>query len=156
MTVMAKFTIRDRGATPRGMARRLNAHKKICWDDTAVLFHTEMRDKRFTHAHARAAGYAPRTFKYQQRKLKKWGHTYPLQWSGTTRRNVRAARISSTSNGARVAYAGARVFNFRNPKMKANMAIEFTTITQAEADQLAANFDRVLDQRLNSDTTENP
>lgn len=160
MTVMAKFTIRDRGATPRGMARRLNAHKKICWDSTAVLFHAEMRDKRFTHAHARAAGYAKRSFKYEQRKLKVAGHTYPLvgfnKKKRRTRELVKAARISSTSNGARIAYPGARVFNFRNPKMKANMAIEFTTITQAEADQLAANFDRVLDQRLNSDTTENP
>lgn len=155
MTVMAKFTIRDRGATPAGCAKRINAMKKIAWMEAAILFHSEMRDNRFTHAHARKVGYAARSFKYQQRKLKKWGHTYPLQWSGTTRRLVKKARISTTSNGARIAYAGARVFNFRNPKMKANMAVEFTTVTQAEAELIARKFDMELDRQLGIDDGDN-
>lgn len=115
-----------------------------------------MRDKRFTHAHARAAGYTPRSRKYERRKLKKHGHTYPLQFTGRTRREVRSARISTTSNGAKVAYAGARALNFRNPKSQVNAAIEFTTITQAEATTLAETFDRSLDRQLSADQTENP
>lgn len=155
MTVPAAFNVKDRGATPRGMARRLNGMKKECWVDTATLFHTEMRDKRFTHSHATAAGYAKRSRKYLARKLKAKKHTYPLQWSGRTRRDVRAASITTQTNGARVAYAGARKFNFRNPKSQANMAQEFTTILLFEANELAAEFDKSLDNKLKSDNVPN-
>lgn len=151
-----KFDIRDRGATPRGMAKRINAMKRIAWDETGTLFHTEMRDKRFSKAHARAAGYTQRKHKYTMKKLKAKQHTNPLQWSGRTRRDVRLARIIPTSNGARIAYPGARVLNFRNPKSQVRAAVEFATITQDEANTLAANFDRVLDRQLNKDQTENP
>lgn len=150
-----KFSIQERGATPRGMARRINGMKKRAWEDTGKFFHTEMRDNRFTHAHARAAGYSPRKPKYERRKRKKFGHTYPLQWSGRTRRDVREARISSTSKGAKVSYAGARVLNFRNPKSKVNAAVEFATVTQREADRLAEQYDTTLDGLLRADNQEN-
>lgn len=153
--MIASFKIRDRGSTPRGMRKRINEHKKKSWYDVGLLFHQEMRDKRFTHSHASAAGYAKRSEKYTKRKLRKHGHTYPLQWSGKTRRAVRAATIKSTSNGAKVAYAGARTFNFRNPKSEVNAAVEFATITQAEANELAAHFDKQLDRLLDNDNQEN-
>jgi len=156
MTVLAKFNLRDRGSTPRGMARRINAMKKQSWDAAAILFHAEMRDARFSHAHARAAGYAPRSRMYEKRKLKRFGHTYPLQFTGRTRRAVNMARITTTGRSARVAYAGARVLNFRNPKSQVNAVLEFTTIIQNEADRIAKEFDNTLDRLLNSDQTENP
>lgn len=151
-----KFDVRDRGATPRGMARRINGMKKTAWDETALLFHVDMRDKRFSKAHARAAGYAQRKHSYMMRKLKQKKHALPLVWSGRTRHAVREANISPTSKGVRIAYRGARALNFRNPKSQVRAAVEFTTITQAEATTLAAEFDRVLDQQLNRDQTENP
>jgi hypothetical protein len=154
--IPVKFDIRDRGATPRGMARRMNAMKKVAWDETGLLFHTEMRDKRFSKAHARAAGYAPRTHAYTMRKLKAKKHALPLVWSGRTRNAVREANIAPTSNQVNVRYRGARALNFRNPKSQVRAAVEFTTITQAEANTLAAEFDRVLDYQLNKDQTENP
>lgn len=150
-----KFNIRDRGSTPRGMARRINGMKKIAWDETGVLFHVDMRDKRFTKAHARAAGYAPRKHRYTMRKLKAKKHALPLVWSGKTRRDVREASIVPNSKGVSVRYRGARALNFRHPKSEVRAAAEFTRITQDEANTLAANFDRVLDRQLNSDQTEN-
>lgn len=145
-----KYEIRDRGPTPRGMRKVLNAAKKEAWFDAAVHFHATMSDERFKHAHATKAGYAPRSRNYERQKLKKFGHTNPLEFSGTTRRLVRAATITSTSTGARVRYPGARVFNFRNPKMKANMVVEFTTVLQEEANEIARVFDQKLDQKLNA------
>ena len=150
-----KFTIRDRGATPRGMARRMNPMKKVAWDETGMLFHVEMRDKRFSKAHARAAGYAPRKHSYTMRKLKEKKHALPLVWSGKTRRDVREANIVPNSKGCSVRYRGARALNFRHPKSQVRAAVEFTTITQAEANTLAAEFDRVLDRELSNDQTEN-
>src|SRR5690606_28023279 len=105
---------------------------------------------RFTPEHARAAGYERRTRPYQMRKQKRFGHTNPLQFTGRTRRAVRAARIAATSNGAKVSYAGARALNFRNPKAKnqINAAMEFVMVTANEANRLAARFDRSLDRQL--------
>lgn len=156
MVFPISFKVQDRGATPRGMARRINGMKKVAWAGAAELFHTQMRDKRFTQAHARAAGYANRSLAYQRRKRKKWGHNNPLQWSGRTRRDVRMARISSTSNSARVAYSGARVLNFRNPKSQTNPAKEFATITQREANEIARRMDSILDEKLAADNQPNP
>jgi hypothetical protein len=153
--MIATFDIRDRGATPAGCAKRINVMKKVAWEDAAILFHSEMRDSRFSKAHARAAGYASRKHLYTMRKLKVKGHTNPLQWSGTTRRAVRAARISTTSNSARVAYAGARVLNFRNPKSQVKAAVEFSTITKSEADAIAQRYDTVLDRQLGIDDQSN-
>lgn len=155
MAFPISFNIRDRGATPRGMAKRINAMKKSAWNAAGLLFHTDMRDQRFSQTHANQAGYARRSPKYIKRKQKRMGHSNPLQFSGRTRRAVRAARISATSNGAKVTYAGARVLNFRNPKSQVNAAVEFATITQAEADKLAAKVDQVLDRQLSADQQEN-
>lgn len=156
--VPAKFEIRERGPTPRGMKKRLNAHKKASWFEAALYYHQELRDKRFTHAHARRAGYTQRKPGYNRRKLRnpKIGHTRPLEFSGRTRSAIRReSRIANTSNGARVRYPGARVFNFRNPKSSVNMLIEFTTVLPDEAQQIADAFDQHLDRLLAADNIPN-
>jgi hypothetical protein len=147
--VPVKYTIKDRGATPRGMRKAMNASTKQSWFDAGLFFHDQLRDKRFTHAHATKAGYADRSRNYERRKLKQKGHTNPLQYSGTTRRAIRTASITSTSKTASVRYPGARVFNFRNPKSQANMVVEFTTVLADEANQIAQVFDKSLDRKLN-------
>lgn len=152
--IPVKFTVRERGATPRGFKKAYNAASKESWHEAGVYFHTHFRDQRFTHRHATAAGYTKRKRQYEMRKLKKYGHTRPLEFTGRTRRAVRAATISSTSSGAKVRYPGARVFNFRNPKSQVNMLLEFTSVTQEEANELAAHYDRKLDIGLNRNNDE--
>ena len=149
--IPVEFAIIDRGATPRGMRRMHNTAAKTSWHAAGVLYHATMYDRRFTHAHATAAGYTRRSAKYERRKLRAKGHTNPLEFSGTARRKTRTANITSTSSGAKVAYPGARVFNFRNPKSQVNMVVEFTTLLQSEADTLAKEFDSVYDDKINAD-----
>lgn len=150
-----QYAVKDRGPTPRGMRKIMNAASKESWFDTAVYFHATMSDRRFTQAHASAAGYKPRSRAYVRRKLKTFGHTYPLEFTGETRRLVRIANITSTSKGASARYAGARKFNFRNPKSQINMVEEFTRVLPSEAQELTEVFDRGLDRRLNSYQGEN-
>lgn len=149
MAIAAVFQITERGPTPRGFRKAFNAASKESWNKTGAYFHEHMRDARFTNRHATAAGYAERKKTYTWRKFQSKGHTRPLEYSGETRRAVRAANISSTSSGNRVAYPGARKFNFRHPKSDINMAEEFSRVTQAEANELAKVYDNDLDQRLN-------
>ena len=146
-----KIEIRERGPVPRKMKVAHNAAAKATWQETGLFFHATMSDDRFTQAHATLAGYQKRTKAYTARKFKKFGHTRPLEYSGTTRRLVRTANIAATSKGAQVRYPGARAFNFRNPKARQpiNMAEEFRKIIPKEATELAAEFDRQYDQKIN-------
>jgi hypothetical protein len=156
MAIPAKFAIRERGPAPRGFAKIVNVAKRESWEQAGLFFHDELRDNRFTQAHATAAGYGQRKKRYTFRKLKEEGHTRPLEKSGETREAVRrygTLRAVSTNRSSelRIAYPGARKFNFRHPKSTINMVIEFTTITLAESEKVARVFDRELDMRINSD-----
>lgn len=147
-----KIEIRERGPVPRKMKSAHNQAAKSTWAETGLHFHAAMSDDRFTQAHASLAGFQKRTKAYTSRKFQKFGHTRPLEYSGTTRRLVRTANIVSTSKGAEVRYPGARAFNFRNPKARQpiNMAEEFRRIIPQEAVELAVEFDRQYDQKINS------
>lgn len=152
--------LRERGNTPRGMKRAFNAASKQAWYDTAVEFHQNYRDKRFTPEHAIEAGYMarkgeriPRGTKafrqsYTGRKLRMKGHMNPLEFSGETRRKIRYASISSTSKGGKAAYSGASKFNLRHSKSKIRMSEEFRRITAKEAQALGEFYDRRLDHYL--------
>lgn len=162
MSFLGAIKVRERGNTPRGMKAAYNAASKLAWHDVGKEFHENYRDKRFTAAHAREAGYhfrkgelLPRDSKafrrsYTGQKLRIHKHTNPLQFRahGGTRAAVKYSRISSARNGARVAYSGARTFNFRHPKSKIRMGEEFRRITPAEARTLAEFYDRRLDVHL--------
>ena len=153
MPIFAKFAIKERGPAPRGFAKMINELKRDSWEATGAHFHEEMRDNRFTQAHATKAGYGERKRRYVWRKFKEEGHTRPLEKSGETRELVRrygTLKATSTNNSSqvRIAYPGARKIKFRHTKSTINMAEEFTTITQGEADKLAQVFDNELDKRL--------
>jgi hypothetical protein len=153
-------SVRDRGPVPRGMKAAFNAASKKAWHDVGEYFHAHLREARFTEEHARAAGYArrkgelmPRGTKafrrsYTGRKLQRFRHTRPLEFSGETRRAMRMATLAPTSKGVKVRYPGARAFNFRNPKSKVRMNEEFRRLTDAERQLLAELYDRRLDEYL--------
>jgi hypothetical protein len=148
----------------RGDKSHVNKTLKAAWLNAARYFHDSLRDKRFTVEHAKAAGYAPRKGStmpvgskqfwgsYLGRKLRKFGHMRPLEFSGRTRQAVRSyVSLSSTSKGSRAAYPGARVFNFRNPKSDPGMSmnLEFRRILPQEAEHMARAIDSTLDEFWN-------
>lgn len=144
----------------RGMMKALTEAKREAWRAVGEHFHSTMRDKRFTTEHARKAGYYLRKGEGMPQDSKRWrasytgrkfathGHTRPLEFSGDTRRAVRTARITFTGNGTRIAYPGARTFNFRNKASRIRMNEEFRRVTREEQVELAGVFDRRLEQVL--------
>jgi hypothetical protein len=152
--------LRDRGTTPRNLQKAMTAAKRAAWHDTAVRFHSEYRDKRFTEAHAREANYVKRKGEalargskqfrqsYTGRKLQMKGHTNPLEFSGKTRAAVRMASISSTTKGGKASYAGASTFNFKHPRSQIKMSEEFRRLIPREANELGQYFDQLLDYHL--------
>lgn len=160
-----RITIKERGATPRRMMKAHNASAKEAWYMAGRLFHETMRDKRFTAEHGRKANYAKRKGEesgidtkaffrsYTGRKLRKWGHRRPMEWSGDTRRNVRYANINNTSKGCRVAYPGANKLNYRPRGGRINMADEFRRLLPEEINKLAEKFDTSYEFQMGRDNT---
>lgn len=142
----------------RAMQKQIRGTLKNAWREAALYFHTELRERRFSKEHARKAGYAPRKGEesrisqksfwrsYTGRKLKKFGHTLPLEFTGRTRAAMRAATITATSKGASIKYSGARVFNFHNPLSDPRMDLnrEFRTILPEEANEMA----RIIEESM--------
>jgi hypothetical protein len=158
--VIGAIKITEYAALTRGGGKKeIRASLKKSWENAGRFFHLNLRDKRFTKEHALKAGYTLRKGEdkgtnskeffrsYTGRKLKKYGHTRPLEFSGGTRSAMRAANISSTSSGARVAYPGARLFNYRNPfsNPTMNLNLEFRKILPEEAVQIAKQIESEID-----------
>ncbi|MEM6980602.1 MAG: hypothetical protein AAF539_13145 [Planctomycetota bacterium] len=125
----------------RSLRKRYADASGVSWEETGQTFHLQYRPKRFTHKHARQAGYGKRKPRYNRVKLRRFGHTYPLVFSGEVRRLTQSARIIArkgtgrigNQGGVRVTYRGARKLNFRHPDSNINMVREFTTVTDQEA-----------------------
>lgn len=150
--------IRDRGPIGRGLKAGFNAASKTSWFRTAVYFHSQLRERRFDPQHQEAAGFAkrkgqgiPKASKayrrsYTGKKESRFGHTRALELTGDTRRAMKSASISSTSNRGRAAYSGASKFSFRHPKSRIRMHDEFRRLLDGEIIELAQVYDEELDQ----------
>lgn len=164
MATIGRIVLRERGAVPRGMKRVWNRASAQAYASAAQHFHDVFRDRRFTHAHAEAAGYKkrkgegqPRGSKawkrsYTGRKFAKYGHTRPLEWSGKTRDKIATQyRVASSSKWGRVIYSGASKFSLRHPKSQIRMQEEFRRLLPEEEVQLGEVYDRRLDQLMGED-----
>lgn len=146
---MIKITFREQGPTPRGMARHLRRVEKMMWQNLGEFWHKTMRPKHFTHAGAREYGYRPRKGErgnphpkgfarsYTGRKLKKFGHTLPMVFTGESRSLTGIRDVRATSKGTRVVMR-ARGLNRRNRHSNINMREEMTRISILEKKQLEA------------------
>ena len=128
----------------RSLRKKYAAASQPSWAETGQTFHIRYRPKRFTHKHASEAGYGRRKAGYNRRKLRKFGHTYPLVWSGEVKRLTQTARIAArkgtgrvgNQGGVKMTYRGARKLNLKHPKSDINTREEFTRVTDREAKTL--------------------
>jgi hypothetical protein len=145
------------GATPKLAARQRNAVQKEAFAYALKFWHAKYRDKHFTNAGATEYGYTPRKgergsgrrFKgsYTAYKLKKMGHTRPLEFSGRSRALAARENVTSTSKGGR-ARINAPALNFRNRFSQINMRDEMTRVSDAERSALTREFGDYLTGRF--------
>lgn len=126
------------------------------------LWHRFLLPKHFTHAGATEYGYAPRTRLYTLRKRKKWGHTYPLVWSGATKQAaLRTQDVKATSKGAVVTLRGIKKYFWMSQhrdvnnsakarwgKFQPNMVAEITAGSQRDAAFLSRAGNKFLDEKI--------
>ena len=158
---------RTRGAVGRGRRKAHNAASKASWAMVGRYYHATLRPKRFTPKHAEEAGYTKRKGENLPKSSGNFRRSYygrkyydpllgggrnqadPLVKTGQAKKRARMARISETSKGARVAYPGLGVFNYRHPQSRVQMGVEFRRITRREVPELAEQWDENYDKIYN-------
>jgi len=145
------------GAVPGLAVREVNTIKRRAFFGGGVQWHKQFRPKHFTRAGASEYGYAPRSGErgntprggfrrsYTGRKLKQFGHTRPLEFSGEAKAltRMRDVRATATRKRSRVRVVlHANKLNWRNPDSEINMADELRRISAAERTQLIRTIAR--------------
>lgn len=143
-----------------------NRGLKGAWAEAGEHWHRRFLKKHFANAATREYSYRPRQgeagnphpkgFKrsYTGKKLKKYGHTRPLELTGTGRAMAEKNHdVRSTSKGVRVVMR-APVFNFRSKKSLINMRNELTTVSAPEAKAISKLIEGDLTDFLSNHPTE--
>lgn len=135
-----------------------NTFIKPMYEQMGKHWMVNIRPKHFTHAGAREYGYEPRSgekksgksFKrsYTGRKLRKKGHTRPLEYSGELKRDSGFSRFSHGVGRMRILLPRARKANFRHPKSNIDMRAELTAISRGDNIELVRLGNRYLTARL--------
>lgn len=132
------------GAVGRILRREWNGILKNAWAAVGRYWHTMYRPKHFTHAGATEYGYEKRKSRYERRKLRRYGHTYPLVFSGMSRNLARLqdVRPYATGGNSPTGKSGVRIvlhspgLNRRPKTGTINMRDEMTRVSRREMREL--------------------
>lgn len=147
--------------------RKLNQFIKHGYVVALTLWHRKFRPKHFTReAFRRYPGvYKPRAGErgnpqrdkngkllgfrstYTGQKLRRWGHTNPLSFSGQSESLSRQRVIRATSKKGR-AVIRAPALNRNNPDSEINMRREMEAVNNLEAIEMVEKHDRTVDRDL--------
>jgi hypothetical protein len=88
--------------------------------------------------HRYPGAYKARSVSYTRQKERKYGHSNPLEFTGTAKRQIRASiSISGTAKNARGTMQGTKPFNFGGRAGMPDMNAEVRAVNDAEAKALA-------------------
>lgn len=143
-----------------------NEVMKPAMEEAGIWWFSKRLPKHFTREAYTLYGYKPRKGEagnpayrkgrqvpfpqsYTGRKLRQFGHTDPLVWSGGTRRVVTSMRdVRATSKRVRIVLHGAEHLNYRHPASRIRMADEVRAVNLAEREEAVRIIDRAMDLRL--------
>ena len=161
MPLIPRFVVHYQGFVPDMPKRVYNDVQREAFRGMGVKWHRDYLMTHFTHAGATEYGYRPRqgdrqsptdrSFRrtYTGRKLRRYGHTYPLVLTGLSRAQARTRDVRATRTGVRVVLHMPPYFSFyRRLHGGTNMYEELSTISEPERLALIAEFDRGMDEGL--------
>ncbi len=153
-----------RGAAPGIMLDEFADIRRRSMHDLGVYWHAKMRPKHFRNAASRMYGYKPRKgergnpdphgFKssYTGRKLRKEGHTRPLEYSGLSKALTKIKDVRTTSNKKNVTTTRVVIhspgINRRTKHSEINMREELLTHTDQEVIKLTRLARKGLESRM--------
>lgn len=121
-----------------------------------AYWHEFMRPKHFTHSGAALYGYSKRvgqgdgrrfSTSYTGRKLRKFGHTLPLVYTGRSRTLSSIRNITANSRGVTIRIT-APTLNLRPKGGRINMRKEMETVASSEMMVLDAEVGKWVEQGL--------
>lgn len=150
---MFLIKVTERGATPKLTAKQHRHHTRDMLNNAGVKWHRDYRPKHFTKAGAREYGYEPRggeqrsgsPFKgsYTAKKLRLFGHTRPLVFTGESEARTRVRDIRANSKRVRVVM-NAPALNFRPTPQSPDLRDEMTRVSPAEQDEIVRESEKYL------------
>jgi hypothetical protein len=157
---MYRIFIEIRGAPAYLKKSTWNLMKKAAFKKVGEWWHKVCRPKHFTYEGAQEYGYTPRQGEqsglgrrfwstYTGRKLKKFGHKHPLEWSGVSKTRTLDPDIRSTSGRVQIVLH-APAFNFTQPRGRIRMWEEMTRISDKEETALAAVMNDAIGHELDN------
>lgn len=155
---MIGVVILERGLTPKRLPRGMPRVLKAAWADVGVMWHKDMRPRHFTHRGAKEYGYRRRIGQdfsrsskefrrsYSGRKFRKYGHTFPLVYTGEVKENTRLRDVRSTSKGVRVVLRGANKLNFKPSGWSKTLREEMLTVSDREVGRIHKELDGSIEK----------
>lgn len=137
---MYEVLIHRRGPTPDLMVRELNNINREAARLMGEYWHVKFFPKHFTHRGATEYGYAKRNTHYERRKYKKFGHTYPLTFTGASKARASSPRIVATAKRGEAkvrVLMNAPTLNLIPTGGRINLRTELTTVSEPEAQEMA-------------------
>lgn len=129
---------------------------KVGWSAAGDFWHEEILPRHFTHAGAREYSYQKRTRAYEVRKVKRYGHSRPLEYSGDLKRAVLRSREvrtvgdnSKRAGAVRIKLRGPRyLFQYRKDAKQPDKARELSAVSPKDGDRIAKHMDGILTREL--------
>lgn len=139
---------------PEVMKRDFHSLLREGMEENMEFWHRKRLPFHFTNRASAVYGYKRRSAKHNKRKLRRFGHTRPLEFTGRMKQQVTSRiTITSTKRGKTVrgALQGPRyLFAFRKDFGQADKAAELTAVTQPEVLTMARRLDKFMTNRLNN------
>lgn len=156
---MIKIAFTSDGPLEAIRPRAFNVIKRRGYKYIGVFWHKRMRRRHFTKRGGRDYDYAPREGEpgnpggrgvrntYTGRKLKMWGHTRPLVFSGLTRALSKIRDVRPTAKGVRIVM-NLPTLNLRRHLDSPPMREEMTRVSPGELTELGKMFAEHVDRNL--------
>ncbi len=130
--------------------REFNRALPALFDEVVFRWHEKYLPKHFDEGAASRYGYQKRSRKYNEKKLRKLGHTRELVYSGETQRRLESSiEARSTSRGGRGILRGPKhLYAYRKDYRQPDKAAEVVRLSQDELDDLARYLTDLVAQHL--------
>lgn len=127
------------GPVPQVTKREQNNVTREAYHTMGVHFHKENIPVRFTERAFYLLQYAPRSKKYEKKKIKQKGHRNPLVWSGESKQLAKQQNVKATATKKRAQVditLASRGLNRKNKRSKILMANEVRRVSPREVPKL--------------------
>lgn len=131
---------------PRSVAQKMSKREFKRRGETWARHY---KDPHFSPIAYSRYGYQKRSRKYNFAKQRRFKHTRPLEYTGTSRRLSKTHKIIATKRSV-VIQMPVRVFNLRSKLSKIDKRKEFTTVAPFENKRLDRDQSKGLTKRINN------